>query len=187
MVKTVPVFSPRTRPEGRARQLLQFADAGIDAFRDGCRFQALAEFRHNHAADRLRVHGLGEGLHGNQIVVTVHDQPGKKVGFAEDHAIGIAIAHDPFPITDGFLNAFPEQAAEVIDGVGRNQADGDLGGAAVEGCAQEFPALVGDAHRGPRRDPVRGDDIRAIDPDVAVLQTFGAAAGDFYYRKRRNR
>ena len=133
--------------------MFQFADAGIDAFRDGCRFQAVAEFRHNHAAHRLRVHGLGQGLDGNQIVVAVHDQPRKKIGFAEDYAIGITIAHHPFPIADGFLNTFPEQAAEVIDGVGRNHADGDLRGAAVEGRAQKFPALIGDADSRPGATP----------------------------------
>ena len=64
--------------------------------------------------------------------------------------------------------------------MGRNHADGDLGSAAVESRPQEFSPLVGDAHGRARSNSVGGNDVRAIDPDVAILQALGAAAGDFH-------
>ena len=70
--------------------------------------------RNNRLADRFRVHGLGEDLEREQIVIAVHDQAGKKVGFAEDHAIGIGVAHHPLAITDRGLDALAQEAVKVI-------------------------------------------------------------------------
>ena len=68
-------------------------------------------------ADRLRVHRLGEDLDGKKVVVAVDDQAGKEVAFAEDHAIGIGVAHHPFAIGDCVLNSLAHQAGQVIDRV----------------------------------------------------------------------
>ena len=59
---------------GSGGKLFQLADSGIDAFGDGRWFQPLPELGDNYLADRLRVHGLGEDLQGEQVVVAVHDQ-----------------------------------------------------------------------------------------------------------------
>ena len=187
MVKIVLVFSPWIRAEGRAASTAPVRgswDRRVRRWRPASERSLSSETIT--LADRFRIHRLGKHLDGKQIVVTVHDQAGQKVAFAEDHAIGVAVVDHAFAIADGFLNTFPQQAGRSFTGVGRNHADGDLRGAAVERGAQKFAAIIGDAHAVPGRNSVCGDDVGAIDPDVAVLQALGAAARDFHDGKRRS-
>ncbi len=163
---------------GSRWKLFEFAHAGIDALNDGGRLQGLAQFGHDSAADGLGVHGLGKDLEGKDVVVAVDDEAGEEVGLAEDHAIGVGVFDELLAIGDGLADALADEGGKIRDGGVRKHADGDLGGAAVEGGAQRLSAIVGDADQRARGDAVGGD-VGAVDPDVSVFEAGGTAAGDF--------
>ena len=44
-------------------------------------------------AHYLRVHGLSEDLHRENVVVAIDDETGKEIGFAEDDAVGVGVVN----------------------------------------------------------------------------------------------
>ena len=87
--------------------MLQLADSRIDTFGDRHRFQVLVQRGQNAAAGGFGVHGLGQRLDGEQVVVAIHDQPGQEIAFAEDDAVSIGVAHHALSVGDRSLNALP--------------------------------------------------------------------------------
>jgi hypothetical protein len=61
----------------------------------------------------LCIHGLGEDLHRENVVVAVYDEPRQEIGFAEDHAVGIGVADERFAIGDGIGDALTKQRRKI--------------------------------------------------------------------------
>ncbi len=137
MVKVVDVFSPCSRPETRGRKSFEFADARIDALDDRGGSEMLGESGENGFADGVGVHGLGEDLDGEDVVVAIDDEAGEEVGFAEDEAVGVGIADEVLAVGDGVGDAVSQKCGEIRDWIGRDHADRDLRGTGVEGRADE--------------------------------------------------
>ena len=163
---------------GQGSELLQFPHPGIDPFDNGGGFELLIEFGRNYLTHRLPIDCLGKYLQREQVVIAIDDQPGQKVRLAENDSIRVAISHHPRTIGDRCLQAFAQQAGQVSHRPGRNHADGNLRGAAIERRAQALATLISYLDQGPGSHAVRGDDVGTVDPDVAFFQTGGAAAGN---------
>ena len=114
------------------RQLLEFADMGVHALRDGDRLQLFGQLVDQGVPGRLCVHSLGEDLQGKDVVIAVDDEAGKKVAFAEDEPIGVGVANQLFAISQGVADPFAQQSGKVRDRAGGNHPESDLGTAGVE-------------------------------------------------------
>ena len=168
---------------GAGRQGFEFADPGVDALDDGGWAQAGGQFREDGLADGFAVHGLGEDLEGKNVVVAVDDQAGEEVGFAEDEAIGLGVADESPAVGNSVGNALAKQGGEIRDRFmggrpSRKHADGDLRRAGIERRAQVLAAVVGNADERAGEDAFGGDDIGAVDPDVAGFEAGGSAGGN---------
>ena len=106
--------------------------------------QALGQLGSKSLAHDLGVHGLGENLHRENVVVAIDDEAGQEIGFAEDHAVGIGVVDDRLAIGDGIGDALAQQRREIGDRLVRDQADGDLRGAGIERGAEGLAAMIGD-------------------------------------------
>src|SRR5207253_4441472 len=94
------------------RQLLKLAHSRIDPFHNGGRVQPAAELRHEGLPRRLAVHGLGEHLERDNVVVAVHDQAGEEVGLAENQPVGIGVADHEVSITQRFPDSLAKRSEE---------------------------------------------------------------------------
>ena len=99
------------------RKSFEFAHARVDTLDDGSWVQAVGQFRENRLAYGIGVHGLGEDLQGKNVAVTVDDQAGEEVGFAEDHAVGFGVVDQKLAIGDGIGDALAQQGGKIRDGL----------------------------------------------------------------------
>ena len=114
------------------------------------------------------------------VAVAVDDEAGEEVGFAEDDAVGFGVCYQGLAVGDGGGDSLAKQVGKISDWVVRDHADGDLGRAGVERGAEGLATVVGDADEGAGLDAFGGDDVGAVDPDVAVFEADGAAGGDLH-------
>ena len=120
----------------------------------------------------LCVHGLGEQLAAQNIVVLVNDEAGGDVGFAEEHAEGVGIAHHALTIRDGLADAVTQQLGILrrLHRIGRDHAQRNLRAGAVERRSVRLAALVFYPQQRARRGLVEPLDVRAEDPGMATAQ-----------------
>ena len=117
---------------GRARgQALQFANAGVSSLHHGGGMQVFAQRGHNGLPHGIGIHTLGENLQRENVVVAIHDESRKKIGFAENEAVGVGVADQRLPVGNCVGNALAEQGREVRHRLRRDQADRNLRGAGV--------------------------------------------------------
>src|SRR5580698_5188560 len=86
---------------GARRETFELADAGVDAFDDGRGMKAGGEFGEDRLADGIGVHGLGEDLERENVVVAVDDEAGKEIGFAEDKTKSVGVVDERFAVGEG--------------------------------------------------------------------------------------
>ena len=107
------------------RQLLQFANVGIDALDDAGLGIVLSDGVEDRLPQVLAIESLGQRLHGKHIVVLVEDEPGQQVGLAEDHAVGIGVARDLLAKANCGSNALPQQSRASCASRFRRQSAGE--------------------------------------------------------------
>ena len=73
----------------------------------GCSISVSSEVRV--CAHGLGVHGLGENLHGENVVVAIDDEAGEEIGLAEDDAVGVGVVNDRLAIGYGVGDALAKQ------------------------------------------------------------------------------
>jgi hypothetical protein len=121
-------------------------------------------------------------LQRKDVRITIDDEAGQEVAFAEDEAVGVGIVDDALAVGDGIGDALAEQCGEVGDRVAGDEADGDLGGAGIERRSEGFAAMVGNGDYIAGTGAIYGCDVGAVDPDVAGFQAGCAAGGEFNCR-----
>ena len=106
-------------------------------------------------------------LDGQMAAVGVHHQTRKPVRLAVDQAAGVGIGHHPAPIVQGpFEAALPKVTVYRFVACGHHP-QGDAGGGAVKGLAQEAALWVGHGHQIARRNFRQAFQVIAVDPGVA--------------------
>jgi hypothetical protein len=142
----------------RDGKLLEDADARVGTLEDGTRAEVgVRKFRGERLEERARdgfadvgeVEALGEYLDEDEVVVAIDDEAGELVGFGEDEAGGICGSGEKREAAgDGGGDALFEEGEEGIaigEFVGREEAEGDLGGGGVESGSVELVAAIEDA------------------------------------------
>ena len=155
---------------GAGRKSFQVRGRGVDPLDDGSRVQSVREFFEDRLADGIGVHGLGENLQGEDVAVAVDDQSGEEIGFAENYAIGFGVVDQRLAIGNGIGDALAKQGWKIGDRIGRDHADRDLRGTRIESGAERLAAMIGDANQRAGRNVFGGDDVGAVDPDMAIFQ-----------------
>jgi hypothetical protein len=130
---------------------------------------------------------LCEQLERDDVVVLVGDEAGNLIGFAEDDAIGIAIADYAATIGDGIGNPMTDEIDEIGDGSASDNAKSDLRRAAVDGGGDGFATRVDDIDETAGCDVASGLYVGAIDPGVSVFYARGSALRDENLRILRGR
>src|ERR1700733_707303 len=139
--------SAHQQARGARRQFFELADSRVHAFDDGSGAKAFAQLGDQRGANDFRIHGLGENLQGENVVIAIDDEAGKEISLAEDDAVGVGVVDDRLAIGDGIGDALAQQGRKVFDGVARNQANGDLGGIGIERAAENLAAMIGDDYQ----------------------------------------
>ena len=164
---------------GTRRKLLEFADPLVHSLQDCGRFELLSQRGSNGLPHGIAVHGLGEHLEGENVVVAIDNQTRQEIALAEDNAVGISVMNEFLAVRDSGGNSLPQQGCEITHWLVGEHADRYLRGTAVKCRAQESPAFVRDAHQRSRRNAFCGNDVRPIDPYVTILEAGCAARRDF--------
>jgi hypothetical protein len=112
------------------------------------------------------------------IAVAIDHERGEEIGFAVDHAVGIAIAdHGATVLFGGAETAQKEIAADLFD-LPRQHAERDLGAGAEMGGAERMAAGVGDLDRFTGLSAAAIDNVAGKDPRVAARDPIGSLAVD---------
>jgi hypothetical protein len=127
MVKIVLERSPRTSCDGRSGKL-QFANLRVNALNNTAAREVLREGIKHRLPQVLAIEGLGERLHGENIVALVNNEPRQQVSLAEDDTIGITVADDLLAKLHCAGDTLAQQRWELRFGdfVAAQPADGDL-------------------------------------------------------------
>src|SRR5215469_7217118 len=107
-------------------KLFKLPDVRFDSLGDRSWPQALREFLDEGGPNRLPIHSLRQDLHRQDVVVSVYDDSGEKIGFAEDYPVGIRLADKRRAIVNGRPNPLANQGREVLHRRMRDHPDGNL-------------------------------------------------------------
>ena len=138
------------------------------------------------SSDRLpqvfTIEGLRQRLQGEHVIVFVDDEAGKQVGLAKNDAVGIGIAHSVLAESNRGGDALAQQSPELLFGdfVTGQEADRDLGCAAVKRRSQPTPTLITHLHQRAGRSVGRRHQIGTVHPQVSASQARRAAMVDGY-------
>ena len=129
---------------------------GVGALDDGeglsTLAEAFAEGFDDGGAEVVLGGSLGEELEDGEVVVSVDDDAGERVGFAEDEAEGVGLGGELGAEGEGGAAIRPRTVARYASrlraGFGGDHAEGDLGGVAIEGGAEGNGAAVDDGDEG---------------------------------------
>ncbi len=139
----------------------------------------LAHLGNQSRTHALGIHGLRKDLHGNNVVIAVHDQPGQEIGFAENHAVGIRIANHGLAIGDGIGEARAKQRRKIANRLLRDHSNSDLRRTGIERTAEALAAVIHYADQRAGGNAIGRNDVGPIDPDVTVFQAGSAARRNF--------
>jgi len=144
MLNMVEVFSPCSRPEARGGSSSSWRTRGSTRSTIEAGVQPLRQLGNHGGAYQLGIHGLGENLQRENVVVAVDDQARQEISFAEDDAVSIRVVDKRLAIGNGISDALAKQGREIGDHVMRNQADGDLRRAGIERTPEKLSAMICD-------------------------------------------
>jgi len=80
---------------------------------ESTRSSTLDQLLRDSVAKVFPVEGLREHLHDEDVVVSVYDQAGEQVGFAEDDAVGVGVADVVLAEGDGMVEALAQQRKQL--------------------------------------------------------------------------
>ena len=93
--------------------MLKFSNASIHALHDSRRLQFFAQSLQDGFAHGCGVHGLGQDLKREHIVIAIDNEAGQKISFAEDDAVGVGIRDEFLAVGDGGTNALRDQRRQI--------------------------------------------------------------------------
>src|SRR5690349_836984 len=122
-----------------------------------------------------KITALRKRLHHQNVVVLIDDQRRQQIAFRINQAVGICFPRNrsaAFSASPQFLG--PPAA---VDGFisRRQKAESNFGRVTIESLADKVMSLVQNPHDRARLDFVCGHHVTAIDPKMAVANSFGSA------------
>ncbi len=111
-----------------------------------------------------------ESLEDEVVAIAVDDEGRQAVGFGVDQAVGVGVADRAGAEVDGGFEAAGVELGIRFGGIGREHAQGDLGGGAEVGHA-EGTRSTRDADQSAGLRTIEFGDIALEDPGVARIHT----------------